>query len=438
MRSGAVLNVMNEPTMMKRPNYKIIIPIAIGVVLLAVGVITQLSSKQKATEQKAAEPQKIISAPKPTLTVTTAQPQTARLSIKLGANGNIAAWQEAIISSEANGLRLTEVRVNVGDSVRAGQVLAVFSAAATQADVAQAKASLMEAHANAIDAAGNAERARSLQSTGALSAQQINQYLTTEQTAKARVEAAKAMLATQQLRMKQTQLLAPDDGIISTRTATVGSVMGAGAELFRMIRKGRLEWRAEVTASELGRIKPGMTALVVAANGTELHGTVRMIAPTVDPQNRAALVYVDLDTTENSNGTMAPAKAGMYAKGEFDLGASDALTIPQQAVVIRDGFNYVFRLNSDQRVSQIKVQIGRRLAERVEILDGIKADALLVVSGAGFLNDGDLVKVVSDAPLPAAAAATTAAPTTASASAPASPVADAIPAQDSAAVPAKK
>jgi multidrug efflux pump subunit AcrA (membrane-fusion protein) len=62
-------------------------------------------------------------------------------------------------------------------------------------------------------------------------------------------------------------------------------------------------------------------------------------------------------------------------------------------VVVRDGFSYVFRLNADQRVSQLKVQTGRRVGERVELLDGVGAEALLVASGAGFLNDGDLVKV---------------------------------------------
>jgi hypothetical protein len=86
----------------------------------------------------------------------------------------------------------------------------------------------------------------------------------------------------------------------------------------------------------------------------------------------------------------------MFARGEFELGNSSALTVPQQCVVLRDGFSYVFRLNADQHVSQIKLQIGRRVGERVEVLAGLDPDAMLVASGAGFLNDGDLVKVVPD------------------------------------------
>lgn len=388
---------------MKKPDFNFKSkPVVIAIVVMAVlvvGAAAMLSSRSGAADNKK-------SSPKPALTVTTVQPGQLSLPIKLAANGSITAWQEAIIGSEVNGLRLTEVRANVGDKVRAGQVLAVFALESVQAEVAQSRASLAEAEASAADAAGNAEKARTLQASGALSEQQINQYMTAEKTARARLEAARAVLTVQQVKLKQTQLLAPDNGVISARTATVGAVVGAGTELFRMIRGGRLEWRAEVTSSELGRLPVGTAATVVAANGVELKGKVRMIAPTVDPQTRAALVYVDLPSNTGKlsvpgGGTVtvtqitAPVTAGMFARGEFDLGTSSALTIPQQSVVIRDGFSYVFVLGPDSHVSQVKVQTGRRLGDRVEITSGIKPDAELVASGAGFLNDGDLVSKVA-------------------------------------------
>jgi RND family efflux transporter MFP subunit len=350
---------------------------------------------------KAAPPvEKKSAGPRPALTVSTVRPLEAQLPIRLVANGNIVAWQEASIGSESNGLRLREVHVNVGDTVRAGEVLATFAGESVEADVAQARANLMEAEANAADAVANAARARLLQESGALSAQQISQYFAAEQTTKAKVAAARAMLDAQQLRMRHVRVVAPDSGIISERKATVGAVAGAGTELFRMIRKGRLEWRAEVTATELGRVKAGTEALVTAANGTQLRGTVRMIAPTVDPQSRSALVYVDLQPSRED---VPPAKAGMYARGEFDLGASRALTVPQQAVVMREAFSYVFRVNPDGRVSQLKIQTGRRISDRVEVLGGLTPDAEVVATGAGFLNDGDLVRV-EGARAPSAAA----------------------------------
>ena len=369
---------------MNKPTAKSVIVAAIAVLAVAAGAFYFLAPGRQA----AAKPAQ--AAPKPALTVTAETPQTTRLPIRLAANGNIAAWQEAVIGAESSGLRLTEVRANVGDVVKAGQVLATFSTDSVQADVAQARASLLEAQANAADATANAERARSLQSSGALSAQQINQYLTLEKTARARAEAAQAVLGAQQLRGRQTQVLAPDSGVISARTATVGSVVGSGAELFRMIRQGRLEWRAEVTSAELGRIGVGTPVSVVPASGGELKGRVRMVAPSVDPLTRSALVYVDLPSSASK---ASPARAGMFARGEFELGATDALTVPQRALVVRDGFNYLFRLGEGNRVSQLKVQTGRLAGERVEVVSGLPADARIVVNGAGFLNDGDLVRL---------------------------------------------
>ena len=323
---------------------------------------------------------------RPALTVSTAQPQRGAVPLRLAANGNVAAWQEASIGAQSNGLRLDAVLVNVGDVVKAGQVLARFSPETVQADVAQARASLLEAQAVAAEATDNAERARSLQATGALSQQQIQQFTTAGQTAQARVAVARALLQAQELRLQHTQVRAPDSGVISARTATVGAVLGTGTELFRMVRKGRLEWRAEVTATELARIQPGAKARITGASGTTIEGTVRMVAPTVDPQTRNALVYVDLPPTPDF-------RAGMFARGEFALGSSDALTIPQEALVVRDGFAYVFVVGPQQRVQQRKVQTGRRIADRVEILSGLEADMSVAVRGAGFLNDGDLVRV---------------------------------------------
>lgn len=364
--------------------------VLLPVVVLA-GLAGVLATGRAADDKKAA-------APRPALTVTTARPASARLPLRLAANGNVAAWQEAVIGSESNGLRLREVRVNVGDVVRKGQVLAVFDADVVNADLAQARAALQETEANAAAAQADAERARALQSSGAMSAQQVTQYITAERTANARVAAARATLSQQQLRLKYTQVVAPDSGVISARSATVGAVAGVGTELFRMIRQGRLEWRAEVTAAELPRMKPGLKAEVRTAGGAVVKGTVRTVAPTVDPQTRVALVYVDLPPSLSPD---APLKAGMFAGGRFELGESDALTVPQQAVAVRDGFAYVFRLNPDNRVSQVKVTTGRRLGERVEVVAGLPADALVVVSGAGFLNDGDLVRNVVPVAMPA-------------------------------------
>ena len=353
----------------------------------------------------AADAAKPAAAPRAALTVSTVQPQSAQLTVALAANGSIAAWQEASIGSEANGLRVAELHAAVGDTVQKGQLLVSFAQETVQADVALARAALAEAQAVAAEAQANADRARAVKDSGALSAQQVGQYLSSEATARARVASAQAQLDAQLLRLKNTQVHAPDSGVISARNATVGAVVGAGMELYRIIRQGRLEWRGEVTASELSRIAPGAAVTVTAAGGASAKGRVRMVAPTVDAQTRNGLVYVDLPAAKGF-------KPGMFARGEFALGASGALTVPQTAVVVRDGFSYVYKLGADSKVKQVKVQTGRVAGDQLEVLSGVTAQDKLVASGGSFLSDGDLVKVVDSGQKQAAAPANTAQPAT--------------------------
>ena len=342
---------------------------------------------------------------KAALTVSTVLVKPVNLAQNFSANGGVYAWQEAGVGAEVQGLRVNDVRVDVGQSVQRGQVLATFAADGVLADIAVARAGVAEAQANANEAQTNADRARSLQNTGALSNQQIQQMLTLEQSARARLDSARAALDAQQVRLKHTQVVAPDSGTIVQRNVAVGAVAGPG-DLFRLIRQGRLEWRAEVTSSELARVQPGSEVFVTAPGGAVARARVRMIGPTVDAQTRAGLVYVDLlGMREGEKPTLAAAfKPGMFAKGDFVVGNSSALTIPQQAVVVRDGFSYCFVVGTDGRVAQRKISVGRRSSAQdggvVEVLSGLEPGAQVVAGGAGFLNDGDLVKVVQAAVAP--------------------------------------
>ncbi|MDR0564644.1 MAG: efflux RND transporter periplasmic adaptor subunit [Azoarcus sp.] len=327
------------------------------------------------------------SPPRPALTVTAASPALETWPIRIPANGTIEAWQEAIICSDVQALRLAEVLADVGDTVKAGQVLAVFDDEPVKIDVAQAKAARAQAWAAAEAARDDAERAKTLRGSGALSDQVITKYLTTERSARAQAAAAEASLAAQQLRLTRTRVLAPDDGVISARNATVGAVIGPGGEMFRLIRQGRLEWRAELTDSELEHVTPEAVARITLTDGHSVEGTVRVAAPTLNTRTRTGLVYVDLPPD-------SAIRPGMFVRGEFDLGQSTALTVPQEAVTMREAFHYVFRLETDGTVRQTKVTPGRRIGRRVEILDGITPDTRIAMKGTGFLNDGDPVRVV--------------------------------------------
>ncbi|MBJ9958427.1 efflux RND transporter periplasmic adaptor subunit [Acinetobacter courvalinii] len=378
-----------NPKKIKKKGWLIL---AIVVVLLIIVIVVwQTKTAQKSTatnQQKNAD----TTAQKAALTVTVVSPQQQNWKQTFTANGNIAAWQEVVIGSELSGQRLTRVNVNVGDEVRRGQVLAEINSDTIRADLAAAKASYAEAQAVLADAITNNRRIQQLKNTGAISAQEATQYQTSQSTAQAKLDAAKAQIESNQLRLAQTRVVSPDNGVISARTATVGSLAQTGQELFRLIRDHRLEWHAEVTTSDLYKLKQGMTAHIISPDPAQpaVTGKVRMIAPVIDPQTRYGLVYVDIPTTQ-------AVRMGMFVKGEFDLGQKAALTVPQTALLLRDGFSYVFIVNDNNRVTQQKVSVGRRLGDRVEILD-LAPNVKVVSSGTGFLADGDLVSIAKDIP----------------------------------------
>lgn len=317
--------------------------------------------------------------PMPALTVTTAAPRRADWPVTLSASGSIAAWQEASIGNQVGGYRLVEVRVNVGDRVRQGQVLARLDPALLRAEEAQLLASYEQAEANR-------QRALGLQGSGAISEQDVLQAVTEART-------AAASLAGKRTQLRYTNVVAPDDGTISARAATLGAVVPAGQELFRLIRQDRLEWRGEVTAAQLGQVRVGQEIMLRLPDGSAASAKVRQAAPSLDAETRLAIVYADVRPGSR-------ARAGMFATGDVELGASPALVVPAESVIIRDGRSHVLVLadrSATPRVSLRGVTVGRRRDRDVEIAQGLRGDERVVVQGAGFLKDRDLVRVASPA-----------------------------------------
>lgn len=328
----------------------------------------------------------VADAVKPALTVMTALPETITWAQHVQASGSVMAWQEAIIGAEIGGARLVEMSANVGDRVKKGAELARFSDEILNADLQQQQAAFQEANARYSEAEANAQRALQVKDKGVMSAQESQQFASAAAIAQAQMQAAQARLDNAKLKLHYTHIVAPDDGVISARSATLGSVAQVGAELFRLIRQGKLEWRAELTEAQMSQVRIGQKVQIHTGTNDTVSGVVSRIAPTLDAVTRNGFVYIAL--AENKF-----LRAGMFTSGEFDLGQSDALTVPQSAVVMRDGYAYVYQLGKDNRVAQIKVVTGRREGDRIELLRGLAANATVVASGAGFLNDGDLVSV---------------------------------------------
>ncbi|MBF0628174.1 MAG: efflux RND transporter periplasmic adaptor subunit [Magnetococcales bacterium] len=326
------------------------------------------------------------------LTVTLTQPTLSPWPRTLQVSGGIHPWQEMIVAAEIGGLPIIALPVDVGSVVKKGDELARLSDATLQTTLAHAKANLTRAKAALAQTQADRKRVESVQAAGAFPEKQVTQYRLSFDAASAEVAAAQAALEQETVRLHQTRILAADDGVIATRTATLGAVVQTGTELFRLVRQNRLEWRAEVTDSQLAYIRPGQKAILTTTNGTTLEATARLIGPTLNPETRKGLVYFDLPTPSTL-------KAGMFARGAIQLGDEPALTLPQSAFVFHDGYTYLFELPKESdRVVRRKVTTDRQQENRLEITTGLEKNAQVVATGGSFLKDGDRVRIAEQKP----------------------------------------
>ncbi|WP_080761330.1 efflux RND transporter periplasmic adaptor subunit [Rhizobium rhizogenes] len=324
------------------------------------------------------------------LTVAVAKPVERRWPETVPASGWLKPWHEAVIAAEIDGLRVTDVLVDVGSVVSKGQPLVRLADESVRAELRNQEAALASAEAALAKARANADRARKIQGSGALSDEKISEYLIGEQTAIAGVESAEALLESQKIKLTKTTILAVDDGLITSRSAQLGAVVSSGTELFRMVRQQRVEWQAEVSARYLPRIKAGLNAAIVGPGDQRVKGIVRLVGPTVSTDTGRALTYVAL-----------PAEArppiGLYVAGQIELETTTAITVPETALVMRDGIAYVFTVDASKRASRVRVETGRRNGSEVEILSGLGRSTEIVTAGGAFLSDKALVRVVGDA-----------------------------------------
>ena len=345
--------------------------------IVSTGAAVGLHIGKPAAAQKPAVPVASVS-------VEVLTPEIVSFSRVVAATGTVNARDELIIGSDASGVRLLEVMVDVGSRVQKGQLLARADDAQLQAQLAQQVAQVKQAQAENAQAIANLERAERL--TDFFSVETVQTRRTSAATASAKVDLAVAQLAELRVKIAQTRVLAPASGVISRKSATVGAVVQPGNELFRLIRDGELEWRAELPSHSIAQIQPGAVARIVLDNGDSLHSTVRMVAPTMDSGTRNGLVYVSLPKGVSL-------KHGGYARGEILIDQAEALSVPEASVISRDGNAFVFTVSESSIAQLTHVAAGTRQRGRVEISAGLRPQDRIVGKGAGFVKDGDLVRV---------------------------------------------
>lgn len=368
-------------------NRKLVITVAAAVAVLLIALLAWRALTAK-------DPGTAAGSSASALTVNVVSAETQSWPQQLQASGALTAWQEIIVSPETGGLRIAQLLVDVGDSVRRGQLMATLADDTVRAELHKQEALVAQAGASWAQASTNRQRAQSVDVAGALAPQKMDEYLTNEAAAVASLSSAKADLESASLKLKHTKIVAADDGVVSSRSGILGNVVNTGAELFRLVRQGRVEWRAELDSRQLAGVRVGQTARLVLPGGRNVEGKVRLVSPTLSTATGRGIAYVSLASGEG-------VQPGLFASGTIELDAKTAFTLPQSAVVLRDGRSYVYVVDSVNKVAGRLVTTARRQGDRIEILSGLDGTARVVASGGAFLSEGAAVTV---APAPAAAA----------------------------------
>lgn len=357
--------------------------LVLAAVLIVLVAMAALNAYGRSTVEPTAQ---AVAAPRASLTVAVEKVRSEAIASSISATGTVAAWQEATVGAETSSLKLTEVLVSEGDHVRAGDVVARLDASVLKAQLAEQKAAVDQAQATldtAISAAGRADR---LLASKAISAETAEDKATAVKTGRASVEQARAAADRLQAELDQATIRAPFDGIVSSRPAVAGSIVQAGTELMKIIRDGRLEVGVLVPEKDLPLVKVGQAASVVDASGRTFAGSVSSIAETVSSTTRLATVYVAL-------GEGSGLKPGMFARVSIAGATSQRLDVAEAALVWQDGKPRVFVVDAAGKATARTVTTGAHRNGRVAIESGLSEGDSVVVAGAGFLSDGNLVRI---------------------------------------------
>jgi len=300
--------------------------------------------------------------------------------------GTIAARRPMPVGVAGEGGQVLSVRVDAGDWVRAGEVLAVIDRS-VQSQQAEAQAAQVEvARADASLAEANLERALQLVERGFVSKADVDRLRANRDAAVARVRVAEAQLDELQARNARLNVVAPASGYVLERNVEPGQTVGAGSSaLFRIARGGEMEVLAQVSEDQLASLSVGVPATVVpSGSNKEFSGQVWQLSPVIDSQTRQGTARIAL--------AFAPElRPGGFATAQINSGAVTATILPESAVLADDDGAFVFVIDDENKAQRVGVRTGMVTADGIAIVEGLDGTEEIVLKAGGFLNPGETV-----------------------------------------------
>jgi len=307
----------------------------------------------------------------------------ADIEDRIEATGQLLAKDEAEIASEVAG-PITEVLVDEGSRVRAGQLLLSVDPERRKLQLADAKAVLAEARAAKEEARRHWQRIKQLHAKGASSNSSLDQARTNMETAGSRLEAAMAQVGVAERAVRDANVRAPFAGLVARRRVSRGEFVRVGQPLFEIVALDPVEVEFHVAERDSARVAEGQQVDVRVAPypGEVFRGTVTMISPTIDPATRTLRVKA---VVPNSDGRLRP---GLFARADLGVALRKSVVlVPEEAVLLRADGQVVYLAGADHFAHRTLVKTGSHRKGMVEIVSGVAAGSDVVVRGQSSLVD---------------------------------------------------
>ena len=355
-----------------------------GVLVALVAIAAAFFLFTSKGDESAAAPDGKAGAALPSVTVVV--PGRQAVSRVITATGTLAARRDLPVGVSGEGGMVTQVLVEPGQWVGAGQTLAVIERSVQSQQAQQLAAQIEVARADARLAQQELERAQSLVSRGFVSKADVERRIATRDAANARVKVAQASLGETRARIGRLDIRAPAPGLVLDRMVEAGQVVSSGSgALFRIAQAGAMELRAQLPESDLEPLRVGVPATVTPVGSTQtFQGQIWQISPVINPQTRQGAARIAIPY----NPALRP---GGFANASIVAGSANAPLLPESAVQSDANGNYVYTIDAKDMVVRTPVRIGEVSDAGVAIVQGLSGNERVVLSAGAFLNPGEKV-----------------------------------------------